>query len=1106
MSRNSRKHLAQEFEESSNKRQKGLHSQALAQEGDAVTSRIKNVTTVQGRPSKNRSGNEPDIGVIESVEIHDFMCHKSLEVSLCPRLNFITGQNGSGKSAILTALTIALGGKASSTNRSTNLRGFIREGASKAEVKVRLRNRGPDAYYPDIYGDSILIVRQLSRDGIPSQYKIKNGNTGKTVSTKKNDVMAITDHMAIQIDNPINILSQDAAREFLASTSPDSMYIFFLKGTQLMQLSQDLGVIRDAVSKIEASLKRKREILPEMKRQKVDWQTRLEGVKQAKELFSKLNALEKEIAWAYVVEVEHEIEDARQAVHTQELKLNKIAEKLREAESKAAESQNVVNRTRTSLEQKNEQLAPIERDMAVPREEMANIRNSLTNLKAIEEDMNRDARYHRTVLDDLEKKIAEAKKRLEMDQENETKRIQKEMDEIGEVITEFQNSVRSYEESQSQLENRRLTLQSARNNAEQRRYQVVKEISSCKEDINRLKKQQTNMLAAFGEGVPEVVAEIERQNWKGPKPLGPLGRYVKLRDSSWAAILETLLDRGLNAFMVQSHDDRRKLDSIMQQYRCRSNIIVGKVEMFDYSNGEPDQDFVTMLRILNFESEIVKRQLINMSRIEQIILVERRSMGDKIILQNNRRYPHNVASIVTKDGYTVGSRTGGLQSQVIFNPRSQGRLVADTRIMMQQANSKLAELQETLVTINREMEDLESQIQETKIEDQDLQRKIRKAKERIGRSQSELMRKREELQELVPPNLSALENERNEAKQKLVAVQKQFVENRARKSELIEKLRSEEEKLEKLSLAEQRIQDDIDALREQLDSEQGELNKNREHISYWNSKQDQRQEALTQAQKVVEELEAKLVETTRGATQVSQERMEPRANIQKLDTEINHTRACINEIEQSQSMSFEQIAQKAKMYIEAYDKAKAEMRGMAQLAKELKNALERRLSRWTQFRDSMTVRTKLQFTSHLYTRGYTGTINFDHIDRKLSLKVHTNQDISLAHSSSSKDSNGTQKTLHQRKDTKSLSGGEKSFTTICLLLSLWEAMSCPIRALDEFDVFMDMANRRIATHMIVESAKANASTQFLLISPQSTSINPDPDVKILKLTPPDRQR
>jgi hypothetical protein len=33
------------------------------------------------------------------------------------------------------------------------------------------------------------------------------------------------------------------------------------------------------------------------------------------------------------------------------------------------------------------------------------------------------------------------------------------------------------------------------------------------------------------------------------------------------------------------------------------------------------------------------------------------------------------------------------------------------------------------------------------------------------------------------------------------------------------------------------------------------------------------------------------------------------------------------------------------------------------------------------------------------------------------------------------------------KDPRSLSGGEKSFATICLLLSLWDSIGCPLRCL-----------------------------------------------------------
>ena len=47
-------------------------------------------------------------GSVESVRVENFLNHHNLIVDLCPGVNFITGENGSGKSAILTALCVAL--------------------------------------------------------------------------------------------------------------------------------------------------------------------------------------------------------------------------------------------------------------------------------------------------------------------------------------------------------------------------------------------------------------------------------------------------------------------------------------------------------------------------------------------------------------------------------------------------------------------------------------------------------------------------------------------------------------------------------------------------------------------------------------------------------------------------------------------------------------------------------------------------------------------------------------------------------------------------------------------------------------------------------------
>ena len=137
----------------------------------------------------------------------------------------------------------------------------------------------------------------------------------------------------------------------------------------------------------------------------------------------------------------------------------------------------------------------------------------------------------------------------------------------------------------------------------------------------------------------------------------------------------------------------------------------------------------------------------------------------------------------------------------------------------------------------------------------------------------------------------------------------------------------------------------------------------------------------------------------------------------------------------------------------------------------MKQSLMGRLEKWRIFQRYISASSRTNFIYLLSERGFRGSLKLDHQAKRLQVAVEPDET----------------KERGAARNTKTLSGGEKSFTSICLLLAIWEAMGSPLRCLDEFDVFMDNVNRAISTNMLV------GSFQMCLI-PRSfilTNLNPD---------------
>uniref|UniRef100_A0A668AX34 Structural maintenance of chromosomes 6 n=1 Tax=Myripristis murdjan TaxID=586833 RepID=A0A668AX34_9TELE len=236
-----------------------------------------------------------DIGLIESITMKNFMCHNLLgPFHFGSNVNFIVGNNGSGKSAILTALIVGLGGKATVTNRGASLKDFVRTGENTADVTVKLRNRGPDAFKGDVYGDCISIEHRITSDGCRTcRLKSKSGN--------------VSDFL----DNPVSILNQEMSKQFLHSKSESDKYKFFMKATLLEQMKRDYIHIKQTKTVTRDQVERQEECLKDLKQEFLQKKERYENMSSFSEMKATLENLKKKMAWCLVIQVEKKLQNLK---------------------------------------------------------------------------------------------------------------------------------------------------------------------------------------------------------------------------------------------------------------------------------------------------------------------------------------------------------------------------------------------------------------------------------------------------------------------------------------------------------------------------------------------------------------------------------------------------------------------------------------------------------------------------------------------------------------------------------------------------------------------------------------------------------------------------
>ena len=589
-------------------------------------------------------------------------------------------------------------------------------------------------------------------------------------------------------------------------------------------------------------------------------------------------------------------------------------------------------------------------------------------------------------------------------------------------------------------------------------------------ELDKAKSAAKDKLQFFGDNLPEVLEDIRKRSKEfRHKPIGPIGMHVELIDPKWANSMDAIIGSHLRSFITHNHEDRAILDSILRKYKCNNPIINISTEPIDTHDGEPDPDFLTALRALNINNEYVKKALVMFASIERILLIKDPTEARAVMMSRLR----NVDSTYTYH-HRITATQNSLAFFAIFSS-NRGNPFDSSEERVRNVSRQLKENAHRLNVIKKDVDNFKKQIIQKRKIDEDFKDKLASLRREMSALNSEIRSIEQSLTSTDETGIDVLKSEKENILSQLETLKSQFGENFVTQMSFKEQIDNFNEKLENARAILKNIDDQVEEKKNLLNSLSSDNRKTQSEIEKLKQNNSQLSSTISSYTTVLNIIKAEIDEMTAKASTVC-ERINTERPIIAIQKEIYRIEKIMEKGAEFSPDDYEKVKAEYDEKLAEYEKSKINVRINENILDDMKIALEKRQRQWEDLRSGIAKRSNQDFAACLQARDYRGYLDYDHKNRSLTINVHIDQ--------IEKTSMTDNVTELSKRDIKQLSGGEKSFGTTCFLLSLWDAMGCPIRCLDEFDVYMDAVNRRLVVEMLVNNAK-NSGTQFILITPVS---------------------
>ncbi|VAI30762.1 unnamed protein product [Triticum turgidum subsp. durum] len=1035
-------------------------------------------------------------GTISRIRLENFMCHSSLHIELGEHVNFITGQNGSGKSAILTALCIAFGCRAKNTQRAATIKDFIKTGCSYAAIAVDINNQGEDSFKPDVYGNLIKLERRITES---SSSTILKDQHGRKVANRKDDLNEIIEHFNIDVENPCVIMSQDKSREFLHSGNDKDKFKFFFKATLLQQVNELLETIRDQLNNADSVVQELEKSIKPVMRELDELREKIKNMEHIEEIAHDIDNLKKKLAWSWVYEVDQQIEE-------QTVRLQKLKERIPACQERIDRNTVVIDDLKKELTEKEE----LVRSLGDKTHEVNSMKKSMEDniAEVVKLKIELEAEHERgtRTLEKMNGRLKQMQAQLRDFQmqhmqftQAEASQIEEDMQNIQREIDYLDSNVTRLREEEKEFSEELSGIQKSISDIAKEIAESDKRILQLKSHMDGLQQRQSNTVTAFGgQKVLKLLQLIESNHgrFRSP-PIGPIGAHLQLASESWSVAVDFACGGLLDAFIVSCHKDLQVLRECANRvYYNNLRIIVydfTRQRLIIPDGSLPTTEHPTVLSVIQSENHTVLNVLVDQGHAERQVLVRDYEVGKSVAFDHRMR---NIKEVYTSDGFRMFSR-GSVQTILPPNKRPRPERWCSSPA------EKIAELKNEVDGIQRIISEKNAQRRKLVNDRSNLEQKIANLKRKREPEERHLMNKKVQLEDgrraTAENNRHAavdtteleedIKEEKNNIEQKELSLQKTNVKLTAALREVNDRRTAFKTFMD--SVNEERLHfssanDELDLVKRKIDAAQQEkthyegvmttkvLPDIKTAEAEYADLQQRQQEYFKKASIICSESDMEALSHVAGSTP---EQLSAKINRlkQRFDQESRRYAESIDDLRALHDKKERKILRKQQLYA-----------GFRVKLNSCQKALD---LRWKKFqRNAGLLKRQLTwlFNEHLGKKGISGFINVDYKSKVLSVELTMPQDASR----------------DTVRDTRGLSGGERSFSTLCFTLALHGMTEAPFRAMDEFDVFMDAVSRKISLDTLVDFAVAQGS-QWVFITPHDISmVKPGDRVKKQQMAAP----